>query len=176
MENPYCHSQNKHNSSHLTAHVCSPLRLTKFYTLALLIQFSDHQHKYTRKRAATPQRANLNLIQTTHHMRTDSLISNYRQQVDKNIKTRHSPFLMLSINRISHFTSGMQEGIAYLNNLVNPFNSISSSGTTEVSQYSLTNIRYSSNTKLHHSLLKFRIDYYASKAGKSRGSMSRAAR
>ena len=96
-------------------------------------------------------------------MRTDSLVSNYGQQVDKNVTSRHSRFLMRSINRISHFTSGMQEGIAYLSNLVNSSSTISSSGTTEVSQYSPNNVTYSSNTKLQTSLLQFRIDRYASK-------------
>jgi hypothetical protein len=76
-------------------------------------------------------------------------------------------YLMRSINRISHFTSGMQDGTAYLNNLVNSSSTISSSGTTEVSQYSLTNVRYSSNPKLHHSLLQLRIDYDATIEGKA---------
>ena len=37
----------------------SPPGLTKFYTLALLIPFSDHHPKHTTKRAATSQRANI---------------------------------------------------------------------------------------------------------------------
>lgn len=131
METPCCNSQNKHHSPHLTARVWGPPRVTKFYTLALLIRFSDHNPKYRRKQAAAPQRANLNLTQTLQLI--DSSSSNYTHQVDKNIKTRHSRFPKRSINRISHFTSGMQEGIAYLNNLVNSSRTISSSGTKEVS-------------------------------------------
>jgi hypothetical protein len=102
--------------------------------------FSNHHHKqHTKKRIVATQDANTDHIQTSQNMRTDSL-SNYTQQVDKNIRTLHSLYLIRSINRISHFTSG----IAYLNNLVNISGTTSSSNTTRVSQYSANSVTHSS--------------------------------